>query len=940
MTHEKELLMERIRLFERNHAQYKSGAYDEANTKTDFVDRLFECLGWDIANKQGFSETYREVVREDKVKIDGFQKAPDYSFRIGGIRKFFVEAKKPSANLKDAAMAAYQVRRYGYTAKLPLSILTNFEEFAVYDTRIKPDKNDKAGTARIFYCTYNQYEQYFDFINNLFSKDAILKGSFERYVGENKNKRGTSEVDDDLLELAETWRMELAKSIARNNPALSIEQINTSVQRIIDRIIFLRIAEDKGIEAEQSLLTAARSKNIYRELIGLFKKADKKYNAGLFVKTNWINNIIVEDKVLSNIITSLYYPECPYEFSVLPIEILGSMYERFLGKTIHFHNIKGGSHTVKIEEKPEVKKAGGVYYTPQYIVDYIVKNTVGQKIENKSPEEIAKIKICDPACGSGSFLIGAYQYLLNYHFDYYTHPRRVKAALTSAKIYEIGPKSYKLTIAEKQRILQNCIFGVDIDRQAVEVTKLSLYLKLLENEGEESEGQLFKHSDLTLLPPLEGNIKCGNSLVGSDFYARTIFDLTDDECAKVNWFDWEKEFADILKAGGFDVIVGNPPWVSLSGKFGNDIYSQSEIDYLQNTFTMANTSMPNLYEYFLYKGFNLLRNTGFFGYIIPDRLASNAQFLNLRKELLSKTCIKKLVFRAPFPNITTDTLILVYQKGYNNNNLIEIGEYEQKPILIKQNEFERNEGLVFVANTNRQVSAILKKIANLSGIERLAALYSSTSGFGGKSNLITTQQKSSKQIPILKGASINRYMLLQNFWFEFKSQNITGRTTDKNKLGYKPKILIRKTGDSIIAMHETTGIFPEQSLYFLYNPTTNLAIEYILGILNSKVISFYYREKLITNKNSIAQIKKVDLDKLPVPVLNLAVKSDKIKHDNIVSLVYKMLKLKQKENVETKHSVKALIVKQIESVDAAIDAAVYELYGLGEREIKIIEREK
>jgi adenine-specific DNA-methyltransferase len=251
---------------------------------------------------------------------------------------------------------------------------------------------------------------------------------------------------------------------------------------------------------------------------------------------------------------------------VLPIEILGSIYERFLGKTIRLRTVKGDTHTAIIEEKPEVKKAGGVFYTPQYIVDYIVKNTVGEKINSKTPEDIANIKICDPACGSGSFLVGAYQYLLNYHLDYYSEAKNVKAAIKNEKIYEVAFKSYKLTIEEKQRILTNCIFGVDIDSQAVEVTKLSLYLKLLENEGNEAEGWLFKYTDKTLLPSLEDNIKCGNSLIGTDFYAQPELNLTDDERIKVNCFDWGKGFADIFKAGGFDVIIGNPPYVFARGE--------------------------------------------------------------------------------------------------------------------------------------------------------------------------------------------------------------------------------------------------------------------------------------------------------------------------------------------------------------------------------------
>src|SRR5215469_2550052 len=262
-------------LFSVNIAQYKSSHYDEANTRTDFIDKFFTLLDWDVSNNQGFSESYREVVREDKIKIDGFhptagRQAPDYSFRIGGVRKFFVEAKKPSVNIKEAAEPAYQVRRYAYTAKLPLSILTNFAEFAVYDTRIKPSKDDKASTARVFYCTHDQYEQQFDFIFNTFSKNAILKGSFDKYITENKNKKGTSEVDTELLALVEEWRMVLAKNIAKNNPELSIYNLNTVVQRIIDRIVFLRIAEDRGIEDENLLLTVAKTTKIYEKLKHIF----------------------------------------------------------------------------------------------------------------------------------------------------------------------------------------------------------------------------------------------------------------------------------------------------------------------------------------------------------------------------------------------------------------------------------------------------------------------------------------------------------------------------------------------------------------------------------------------------------------------------------------------------------------------------------------------
>ena len=474
-------LRQLVDLFASNIAQYKSVDYDESNVRVDFFDKFFELLDWDVRNEQGFTETHREVIREFKIKKFDGQKVPDYCFRINP-SQFFVEAKKPSVNIKDNAESAIQLRRYAYTAKLPLSILTDFEEFAVYDTRIKINKTDQASTARIFYCTFNEYEQHFDYIYNLFSKVAIQKGSFEHYVTEHKKAKGVSEVDKEFLSFIEGWRIELAKNIATNNPELSIYDLNIAVQKMIDRILFLRIAEDKGIESYGILQKESQKSSVYKRLNRIFSEADEKYNAGLFKHEKWFEKITIDDKILINIINNLYFPECPYALEVLPVEILGNIYEKFLGKVIRLT----AGHRVKVEAKPEVRKAGGVFYTPQYIVDYIVQNTVGVLIKDKTPDEISKVTIVDPACGSGSFLVGAYQFLLNYHLDFYTKEQNKKSALKRDKIFESAFQTYQLTIAEKQRILQNNIFGVDIDSQAVEVTKLSLYLKLLENEGKDS----------------------------------------------------------------------------------------------------------------------------------------------------------------------------------------------------------------------------------------------------------------------------------------------------------------------------------------------------------------------------------------------------------------------------------------------------------------------
>ncbi|MBA3070945.1 MAG: restriction endonuclease subunit M, partial [Nitrospirae bacterium] len=275
-------VLQLIERFDRNVDAYKSGQYNETQLRREFIDPFFEVLGWDVNNRQGYAEAYKDVIHEDAIKIGSATKAPDYCFRIGGTRKFFVEAKKPSVNLKDDMNPAFQLRRYAWSAKLPLSILMDFEELAVYDCRITPVKTDKASTARIMYLTYKDYVQKWDEIVSIFSREAILKGSFDKYAETGKHKKGTAAVDDAFLKEIESWRDILARNIAIRNPELSQRELNFAVQRTIDRIIFLRICEDRGIEAYGSLMSLMNGANVYRRLLELFRHADEKYNSGLF----------------------------------------------------------------------------------------------------------------------------------------------------------------------------------------------------------------------------------------------------------------------------------------------------------------------------------------------------------------------------------------------------------------------------------------------------------------------------------------------------------------------------------------------------------------------------------------------------------------------------------------------------------------------------------
>ncbi|MFQ5595402.1 MAG: Eco57I restriction-modification methylase domain-containing protein, partial [Anaerolineae bacterium] len=551
-------VLELVERFDRNLEAYKAGQYKEAQVRQEFIDPFFKALGWDVDNEQGYAEAYKEVVHEDTLRMGRATKAPDYCFRIGGVRKFFVEAKKPSIDIKGDVHPAYQLRRYAWSAKLPLSILTDFEEFAVYDCRPKPARTDKPAAARTIYLTYTDYPARWDEIAGIFSRDAILKGSFDKYVESHKAKRGTAEVDAAFLQEIERWRDLLARNIALRNPRLSQRELNFAVQRTIDRIIFLRICEDRGIEPYAQLMALQNGTDVYQRLLYLFRQADDRYNAGLFhfksekgrpadSLDSLTPGLSIDDKVLKDVFKHLYYPDSPYEFSVLPADILGQVYEQFLGKVIRLTP----AHRAVVEDKPEVKKAGGVYYTPTYIVDYIVKQTVGQLVEGKKAGPrgaVSRLRILDPACGSGSFLLGAYQFLLDWHRDQYIQddPRKW-ATRRTPRLYQTAAGDWQLTTAERKRILLNNIYGVDIDPQAVEVTKLSLLLKVLEGETEQSLSTQLSFLRERALPDLEHNIKCGNSLIGPDFYdGRQMSLLDEEEMYRLNIFDWEAEFPEIM----------------------------------------------------------------------------------------------------------------------------------------------------------------------------------------------------------------------------------------------------------------------------------------------------------------------------------------------------------------------------------------------------------
>jgi len=976
----KEKIESLVTRFEDQYDSYKDSDYNETQTRRDFIDPFFKALGWDMDNEEGYAEAYREVINEDKVRISGAMKAPDYSFRlVGGKRLFFVEAKKPSVSVKEDIQPAYQVRRYGWSAKLPISIITDFEEFAIYDCTKKPDPTDKSSVSRIKYLTFRDYSKEFDFIWDTFSKEQVLKGSFDKFVQSDTYKKGTATVDKDFLESLDRWRTYLAANISWNNKNLDEDEINFVVQQTINRLIFLRIAEDRSVEPYGTLKHTIKQGNLYQNLYELFRKADEKYNSGLFdfKKDKISENVIIENKIIKTIINELYYPECPFEFSVLPVEILGSAYEQFLGKVIRITT----GHRAKIEYKPEVRKAGGVYYTPQYIVEYIVKNTVGKLIKGKTPKEISKIKIVDPACGSGSFLIGAFQYLLDYHKNYYSDNGK---SSKGRKENPLTPDGH-LTTAEKKRILLNNIFGVDIDVNAVEVTKLSLLLKCMEGETEASIATQQKLFNERVLPTLDENIKSGNSLIDTDFYDSQL-DFGEEK--KIKPFSWQKGFPEAFKQGGFDIVIGNPPW-------GAD-FSEEELSYLREKNREIIVRMIDSFMYFVYKSYKLLKTDGSFGMILPDVLFYQSDNSKLRKYILMNSNVFALLNLGDvFENVTRPTCIIIFSKSEpsKSNKIMTIDLTNIKKV-DKHNELHQNKNyesvlqkqLIEISNslfitTNAKHYSIINKIKN-GKVKNLSEFVDDDGIQRGVSPdlkeafLVTSEQV--KQFKLEKThlrKTLTGGKQVKRFHINYPDLQLiyTKRDTDFNDIPnicsfidqFKSKITCKEVKDgkhSIFALHRAReekiftksekliGVITEDEIVVSIDSNKTFVtdglylfgikdvdIKYLMGILNSKLFIFLYRLITMERGRALAQVKPTVLSEMPIRIIDEKNKNDKSLQEEIIKNVDSLLKLYPEISESRLQTKTKQLEARVEYHISRIDEIVYKLYELKEDEITIVE---
>lgn len=585
-------------------------AYNETECRDEYINPLLECFGWDVQNAKGKAPQYKEVVVE---RFSNSAERPDYTLTLNGVSKIFVEAKKPSADITIEIEPVMQTRRYGWNAKHALSILSNFEYMMIYDTTSLPKEGDGVQTALYRKYHFEEYVEKFAEIYDLISRESVYSGRYDEFISTNfqEGRNFSAEIDDTFLKQMNEWRLKLGEYLyAKDVKYHNVKILNDTVQDFINQIIFLRICEDRKLPLYKKLYEMIKDKDeLQKVLTETFREADKRYNSGLFKGDNPIFDL--NSKIIYEMIESLYYPKVPYLFTIIEPSILGKIYESFLTESLYI-----SSDGVCLSEKKEYKYKS-VVSTPVEIVKYMVRNTLEEMCKNKTPEEILKVKIIDIACGSGVFLEEVYQFLVDACVDWYL-------AHDEAHLIELSGGKKKLPIEEKKAILTNCIYGVDIDVYAVEVSKFSLLLKLLEDETEPS----IKES-IPVLPELGGNVVVGNSLIErTDLLERQ---LTMDDLLDIVPFDWEN----INEGAKFDVVIGNPPYVKtedmhlLSGHVEFDVYK-----------TKYKSAFKQFDKYFLFveKALDLIKDVGKVCYIIPNKFFKIAAGQEIRKLLCDKIC--------------------------------------------------------------------------------------------------------------------------------------------------------------------------------------------------------------------------------------------------------------------------------------------------------------
>lgn len=946
--------------FHKNLSHFKSGAYDESALRNDFLVPFWRALGWDVENLKGETQPLREVQIESRVDIAGKKKRADYLFRTDGIERFVCEAKKPREGLSEKD--AYQAQRYAFNLKLLIAALTNFETLKLFVVGGKPDQAAPWDVCKQWH--HSEFVDKFQEFWDLFARENVAAGSLDRFVASlpkrvirDRARQGwliaperVRTVDADFLAYIDEKRAELAKDLVRSNRKTkwTDELLNECVQRILDRILFVRICEDRDIDTGRSLelmlaeweqIHVARP-NLYSRLVAHFNVLDHSFNGALFRKGHPSEKLSVSDEFLVGFIRDLSSEDSPYLFSTLPVEILGSVYEQFIGKVVRVTN--GGN--VKVELKPEVRNAGGIYYTPSYVVEYIVGQTIGEVLKGKTPKEISSLRFLDPACGSGSFLIRVFENICLYHLRWFTqNPKQQHRDYC----YRDTQGSIHLTTHLKRQIMLNNIFGLDLDYQAVEVTMLSLYLKILEGETRTTLGQqqgFFPKE--TFLPDLSANIKCGNSLIGSRVPQGQMSLLSSEDDLQLDVFDWQSELPHVMKSGGFDVVLGNPPYGALLTK--------EQAAYLSQAFT-ATTKDLDTYGLFMEQATNKTKPLGLVSMIVPTGWYSGPKFSKLRRFVATHTDPSAFV-NLPydiFRDAWVDTTIFVTRKRKTpttwprtekcevtirtfpkRHKIHTVAEFYESLSLADISNWFSAGGDEFLTYADTETTHLMQKLST-QGVKPLGECADVQRGVTPFN--LTDKSRFATSRPAFDG-TVRRYTLERG---PHRYIRFDDSLAEPKPARYfeGPRLLLRELISRqfrLQAVIAEEDFVTNKSMQSILQSDGGPDLSFLLGCLNSRLMSWYFLLRSnIAQRDDFPKIVLKETRSLPIPVVT---EKNAKQVKDLAAEVKQMLALQMKLSSSQSDRESEKLKRQIVTTDNRIDKIVYGLYGLTEQEEALIEK--
>jgi len=934
-----------------------SGSYSEAQARRDFIDRFLMALGWDVNHELQKDPCRQEVQLQRAVQTATAQRRADYALALApdfDSPVLYVEAKPPGAEIATPENC-FQIIRYANQSGHTIGLLTSFEQLLVIDCRYQAHLDTATrGVVQAHHFRDYADRQKFAAIFHLVARPEVAQGAIAKYAAalpKPKPRRGRATlghtacrpIDELLLETLDRLRQSLAGHLGLRNPALDCAAVAGISRRILDRLVLIRFLQDRLIEPAPVISRPGQAlAGAWRDFIAHCRLLDETYPDIVFQRHATIDDpdrLTVDDQVFAGILDQLDYHRSRFLFNGIPIHVLGSIYERSLGTVM-----AAAPRPATLKSGPAARKSGGVYYTPQSIVDDIVANTVGKLIVGKTPAEIAPMRFADIACGAGSFLLGAYDCLLKYVAGWYReHPRGVPPGAVAT-----GDDRFSLSLEERGRILAANIYGVDIDPQAIEVTRLSLYLKLLEGETAPPAGPRPR------LPSLAGNIRCGNSIVGPDFSAATGLDP--DAVRNVNPFDWGAAFPAVFQRGGFDAVLGNPPYVDSERMTGQ---LKSTRDYCATCYSAASGNW-DLFCVFSQQAIQLCRPGGLVSFIVPNKLGSADYARDIRRLLTVENrllAVRDYSQVPVFPVAAYPVVFLVSKEPPPPEATV---FYERMAARcgapaacvesrrLPYGPFFARPGMpweIFGRLGDAEVIAKMRSFPSLESVASVLGAATVAEAYQIQDLISEAAGQRRAAVHVVNSGTIDRY---RDRWGE-KPLRYLGRTyacpvvtgADLERLPAKrrsqaltPKIIVAGMTRRLECMIDLEGSLLAGKSTSLVFPQLDAC--YLLAILNSKAVSYFYSAVFGGNKLQAGYLRvgPPQLRKVPVPVLDLSRPRDKSRHDQLVRCVRAMLALQRRL---AGAQARRLIQRRIDAVDRRIDRIVYQLYGLTEAEAGAIE---